>query len=88
MPGTLTTLHTGSMETARSRHDQIIVEIAYVVISSALLLSLVVLAEWIAWRAFSLGGSNWRSVGDTIVILVLAALAVRGTRLFRRFGGQ
>jgi hypothetical protein len=88
MPAALTPRHNAWMDSDRPDHDQVIVEIAYVLISSALLLSVVVVAEWMAWRAFSLRGSGWRSVGDTVMVLVLIALVERATRLLRRLGAQ
>jgi small neutral amino acid transporter SnatA (MarC family) len=81
-------VHNASVETAHERHGQVSVEIAYVVLSSALIVAIVVAVEWVAWWAFSLTGRTWRGVGETIIAVVLAALAVRAIRLLSRFDAR
>jgi hypothetical protein len=72
------------METTPAHHDQVTVEIAYVVVSSVVLMSAVIGVEWAFWWAFSLSGPGWQSVGTVIASLALAVLAVRGIRLLER----
>lgn len=74
------------METASERHDRVIVEISYVVLSSVVLLLAVLFIEWVSWWAFSLTGRAWMPVGSGVALVAVAALGLRAIRLLSRFG--
>jgi hypothetical protein len=72
------------VEQTPSQHDQVIVEIAFVVISSAVVLFGVIVVEWSAWWVFSLTAPVWRTIGVAIFLIAASGLAARAIRLLRR----
>jgi hypothetical protein len=77
--------HVLDMEAPRRHsHDQAIVEIAYVTLSSVVILVSLIAVEWVAWWSFSLTSPMWRVIGYGVLVVVALGLAKRAAALLRR----